>query len=167
MRLPCSSSSSEARLLIVGDTPLFNQTISCLLSNRTSASWSIRQTTYDRFPALLSPRLLHDNDLAVLELWRRYPGGLRAEGLAVAETLARLQLRALVVSPLAVALNPPVAGYWDLATEVSLPDRIEALLRSDQLPAQVLPEEIKQTLAAFLQAPDGHSHSWPRNIDVR
>jgi hypothetical protein len=137
-----------ARLLIVGDTPLFNQTISCLLSNRTSASWSIRQTTYDRFPALLSPRLLHDNDLAVLELWRRYPGGLRAEGLAL-------------------ALNPPVAGYWDLATEVSLPDRIKALLRSDQLPAQVLPEEIKQPLAAFLQAPDGHSHSWPRNIDVR
>jgi hypothetical protein len=167
MRLACSSRSSEARLLIVGDTPLFDQTISRLLSARTLASWSIRQTTYDRFSALLSPRLLQDNDLAVLELWRRYPGGLRAEGLAVAETLARLQLRALVVSPLALALKQPVAGYWDLATEVSLPDRIEALLRSDQLPAQVLPEEIKQPLAAFLKAPDGHFHSRPRNIGVR
>lgn len=166
MRLACSSRSSVARLLIVGDTPLFNQTISRLLSARTSASWSIRQTTYDRFSSLLSPRLLQDNDLVVLELWRRYPGGLRAEGLAVAKTMARLQLRALVVSPLALALNPPVAGYWDLATEVSLPDRIDALLRSDQLPSQVLPEEIKQPLAAFLQAPDGHSHSWLPNIGV-
>jgi hypothetical protein len=167
MRIACPGRDSEARLLIVGDTPLFNQTISRLLSVRTPASWSLRQTTYDRFSSLLSPRLLQDNDLAVLELWRRYPGGLRAEGLAVAETLARLQLRALVVSPLAFALNPPVAGYWDLATEVSLPDRIEALLRSDRLPSQALPEEIKQPLAAFLQAPDGHSHSWPRNIGVR
>jgi hypothetical protein len=155
MRLACPGRSSEARLLIVGDTPLFGQTISRLLSARTPASWSLRQ------------RLLQDNDLAVLELWRRYPGGLRAEGLAVAETLARLQLRALVVSPLALALNPPVAGYWDLATEVSLPDRIDALLRSDQLPSQVLPEEIKQPLATFLQAPDGHSHSLPRNIGIR
>ena len=103
---PASASpDGEVRLLIVGDTALFGQTISQLLSTRTPASWSIRQTTYDRFASLLSPRLLRNTDLAILDLWRRYPSGLRAEGIAVAETLARLRLKALVVSPLALAVK--------------------------------------------------------------
>ena len=152
------SPPADRRLLLVGDTPLFCQTIAAILSAAAEPSWAIRQTTYARFASILSPRLLQDTDLTVLDLWRRYPSGLRAEGLAVAETLARLGGKALVVSPLALPVRPEDSSYWDLASGVCLPERIRQLLL-DTLPAPGLPDHIKQALAPFQQAPDGHAEA--------
>lgn len=147
------------RILIVGDTPLFSQAIAGILSNLTPTPWQIQQTTYDRFSSLLSPRLLQATNLIIVDLWRTYPTGLRAEGVAVAEALARFQLNALIVSPLALSLNPPVSSYWDLASGISLPDCVCNLLREDRAPELLIPERIKQPLQAFLRAPEGHASS--------
>jgi len=157
-----NDNNAEAqRILIVGDTLLFSQTVGRILSAQTPTPWLIQQTTYDRFGSLLSPRLFQATSLIILDLWRTYPTGLRAEGLAVAETLARLQLKALIVSPLALGVSPPVSSYWDLSSGIALLDCIRNLLREDQAPELVLPERIKQPLQAFLRAPEGHSSPKP------
>ncbi len=131
------------RILILGDTSLFSQAISGILSNLTPTPWQIQQTTYDRFSYLLSPRFLQATNLIIVDLWRTYPTGLRAEGVAVAETLARFQLKALIVSPLALGVNPQVNSYWDLSSRISLPDCVRNLLREERDPELVLPEKIK------------------------
>ena len=77
---------------------------------------------------------------------------------AEAETLARLGSKALVVSPLALPVRPEHTNYWDLASGVCLPARIRQLLL-DTLPAPGLPDHIKQALAPFQQAPDGHAEA--------
>ena len=145
------------RILIVGDSPLFSQTIGGILSAQPPTAWQIQQTNYDRFGTLLSPCMLQSTSLIIVDLWRTYPTGLRAEGVAVAEALARFQLNALIVSPLALSLNPPVSSYWDLASGISLPDCVRNLLREDRAPDLMLPQRIKQPLQAFLRAPEGHS----------
>jgi len=155
------SNDEGQRILIVGDTPLFSQAIAGILSNLTPTPWQIQQTTYDRFSSLLSPRLLQATNLIIVDLWRTYPTGLRAEGVAVAETLARFQLKALIVSPLALGVSPPVSSYWDLSSGISLPDCVRNLLREDRAPELLLPQRIKEPLQAFLRAPEGHSSPRP------
>ena len=145
----------------MGDTPLFSQTIGGILSALTPTPWQIQQTTYDRFGSLLSPRLFQTTSLIILDLFRTYPTGLRAEGVAVAETLARFQLKALIVSPLALGVNPQVTSYWVLSSGISLPDCVRNLLREERDPELVPPERIKEPLQDFLRAPEGHSSPRP------
>ena len=145
----------------MGDTPLFSQTIGGILSALTPTPWQTQQTTYDRFGSLLSPRLFQTTSLIILDLFRTYPTKLRAEGVPVAETLARFQFKALIVSPLALGVNPQVSSYWDLSSGISLPDCVRNLLREDRDTELVLPERIKEPLQAFLRAPEGHSSPRP------
>jgi len=108
---------------------------------------------------MLSPRLLGGTDLFVLELWRTYPTGLRAEGLAVAEELIRQRARPLVVSPLALGNESGVPWYWDLGSEDSLGARCAGLLGMAPkrwMHAGGSPGRLKELLGSYLLKPQGH-----------
>lgn len=61
------------------------------------------------------PRLLDECGYFVLELFRNYPGGLRAEGVALGSNLAQRGKRALVFSPLSIEGRISSPCYWDIA----------------------------------------------------
>ena len=94
----------------VGDSQAFGRTISAIRSDEAGDRWRIRHVTYEGFRGLLSERLLRETDLFVLDLWRTYPTGLRAEGGAVAEELAKQRCRSLIVSPLCLKLDHRLPG---------------------------------------------------------
>lgn len=96
----------------------------------------IRQLTSD---------LIAQTDLFVLELFRQYPGGLRAEGVALAEKLARRGKRSLIVSPLFLAQHLRCDCYWDVASKDSLAARVARVGTS----ARPLSTEIKILLDFF------------------
>jgi hypothetical protein len=60
---------------------------------------------------------LEQADIFVLGLDRRYDVGLRAEGVAVAESLFKMRKKALVVGSEANADKLKLGFYWDLASE--------------------------------------------------
>jgi hypothetical protein len=144
------------RLLIVGDTPQFGRTISLILDDAQNQKWTIRHTTYEGFRGMLSLRLFQETDLFVLDLWRTYPTGIRAEGIAVAEQLARQHAKSLVVSPLSIGRGQDAPGYWDMASSTSLIQHCDMLLRDKRRKPQALPENLKSVLRHFLEAPSGH-----------
>lgn len=148
-----------ANLLIVGDTPHFGRVVAAILGNGALGPARQRHTTYEGFRGMLSPRLLGSTDLFVLELWRTYPTGLRAEGLAVAEELIRQRARPLVASPLALGSESGVPWYWDLASEDTLEARCVGLLRGtpkEWMHADGRSGRLKDLLGAYLLKPQGH-----------
>lgn len=147
---------SLKRLLIVGDTPQFGRTISLILDDLQQRSWAIRHTTWDGFRGLLSPRLLRETDLFVLDLWRSYPTGLRAEGVAVAEQLNRNHAKSLIVSPLSLDAGENILGYWDMASPMPLVERCELLMKEGGRRPTAVPDFLKASLSRFLAAPAGH-----------
>jgi hypothetical protein len=84
------SRGRQLEVMIVGDTLAFGGVIRKIMENALKSSVAIRHTTYDRFRGMLTPRLIKTTQLFILELWRTYSTGLRAEGLAVAEQFMRL-----------------------------------------------------------------------------
>lgn len=148
-----------ANLLIVGDTHHFGRVVAAILGSGALAASRQRNTTFEGFRGMLSPRLLGSTDLFVLELWRTYPTGLRAEGLAVAEELIRQRVRPLVVSPMALGNESSVLWYWDLASPDSLADRCERLLRGGWAGFGKNMESVaklKNLLGPYLLKPQGH-----------
>ena len=81
--------------------------------------------TYSGCISQLTQDLTEQTDFFVLELLRQYPGGLRAEGLTLAQRLARRGKRALIVSPLYLAKKLDCRTYWDTAASDTLVDRIQ------------------------------------------
>ena len=112
-----------AEIMIVGDTMAFGTMLAAILKGSELAPVRLRHTTYESFRSMLSPRMIRGTDLFILELWRTYPTGLRAEGVAVAEELIRHRARPLVVSPLSFGSDANLSWYWDVACGDSLSDR--------------------------------------------
>jgi hypothetical protein len=61
------------------------------------------------------PRLMEECDCFVLELFRNYPGGLRAEGVALGSNLAQRGKRVIIFSPLSLEGKISMPCYWDTA----------------------------------------------------
>lgn len=149
----------RSEVLIVGDTAAFGRVISAIMESEDLDRPIIRHTTYDSFQGILIPRVLRETDLFVLELWRTYSTGLRAEGLAVAEELIRQRSLPLVVSPLAFAEALDLAWYWDMAARDSLAARCKRLLRNgfvQDAAASAALLLLKERLRGYLDKPSGH-----------
>lgn len=84
---------------------------------------TIYTMTYHESIALLTSRRSEETDFAILELFRIYAGGNRAEGLVLAERWKH-QRPSLIVSPLHVARELACPGYWDPSDPDPLVDRI-------------------------------------------
>lgn len=139
--------------MIVGDTPTFGHTVTKILKMESRDAWDIRHTTYPSLRGILTPRFLREIDCFVLELFRTYPTGIRAEAIPVAEELGRLQVRTMIVSPLALGEIAAADGYWDTGTHGRISDRIERLL-GDRVRANL--DGLKACMASFLARQEGH-----------
>jgi hypothetical protein len=111
---------------------------------------------YSECPVYLSLERIRDTRLFILDLFRTYPGGMRAEGVALALQLVRLKKQFLVVSPLSLGRRVNIETYWDLDSEESLVDRILRLARSQDAPGD-LPRRTVDIFGPLLRVPPQHS----------
>lgn len=110
--------------------------------------------TYAESLALLTPDRVEETDLFILELFRRYAGGLRAEGVALAERWGRRK-PFLVISPLHLANELGCPGYWDTASADSLGQRVEQIVN---FPRQCIEgfEKVVRCFGVMLRLPPQH-----------
>jgi hypothetical protein len=111
--------------------------------------------TYSMCPAHLTPRAIEEADLFVIELLRSYPGGLRAEGVALGRRLAAKRKRVLIVSPLSLASRLSCQCYWDVAADESVSGRITRLfLESTEWVSEL--ERLEAMFLSLLAIPPQH-----------
>jgi len=154
-----SATGRRKGVLILCDTRAFGAVTCALLEPVVAEAEPIRAATYERAPNLLTPRTIKETALFIAELWRGYPTGWRAEGLAVAEQLTRLGANVLIVSPLSLGIDA-AESYWDLASTDSLATRVNRLLRrpAARNQAAVLDQlsALEVTLSDYIAKPLGH-----------
>jgi hypothetical protein len=151
-----TASRSLSEVVIVGDTLAFGKVLASLLNEGVGQPFHIRHATYENFGRMLGPRILRDTGLFVLELWRTYPTGIRAEGLAVAKELAWWKVPCLVVSPLTLGAEVKASWYWDLGSSESLGERCGKLLRARGGFSLGGFDRLDKLLATYLEKPVGH-----------
>lgn len=109
---------------------------------------------FDRCSIQLTPQLLNDADLLIVELLRHYPGGMRAEGITLAQRRFQRRRGFLVVSP----LNLPqflCPGYWDVSANDSVADRIALLASNPSLAAEQF-NQVEEYFQPLLRLPPQH-----------
>ncbi|MDR3089132.1 MAG: hypothetical protein LBU39_04865 [Desulfobulbaceae bacterium] len=145
--------SQRRGIFIIGDSPIFGRALR--LSLEAHGRTPIRDATYETL--VLTPAVFAETALFVIELWRKYPTGLRAEGLAVAEELRRCGTAALVVSSLSLGNGIYGAWYWDIASPDSMAERCQSLLRAHwQENMESDFAALKKLLGAYMGKPSGH-----------
>ena len=115
-------------VVVITDSTELGRWIQRILDLRFAATAAVFSITYSESNVLLTPDRIKETSLFVLELFRSYPGGLRAEGLVLADRWRRHK-PCLVVSPLHLAAELRCEGYWDTASEDTLAARAERIVR--------------------------------------
>jgi hypothetical protein len=115
-------------ILVVTDSVELGCTIQRILGGRDAPTEAVFSMTYQESKALLTAQRVEETALFVLELFRVYSGGLRAEGLVLADRWRRRK-PTLVVSALYLADELRCEGYWDAASNDTLPTRTERIMR--------------------------------------
>lgn len=100
-------------------------------------------------------RLMQECDLFLLDLFRQYPGGLRAEGVALGFHLARREKRVLIFSPLSLSPNLSLKCYWDIADARSPRQAMEEMLTAAPELEQDW-QRIKSVFHGLLKIPPQH-----------
>ncbi|CAG1023378.1 hypothetical protein MTYM_02408 [Methylococcales bacterium] len=113
-------------MVITNSEPLSISLINAarLASNPELSAYAI---TYSESLTFLTPRRVEEIDFFILELFRLYPGGQRAEGLVLADRW-KYRKSFLIVAPLYVSHQIRCPGYWDAAAEDSLVERIHHIM---------------------------------------
>lgn len=106
--------------------------------------------------------LVGETDLFILELFRHYPGGMRAEGVTLAQRLALRGKASLIVSPLYVpALHQ--LGYWDVACADTLEEHIQKFVANPGFAMEKL-DELVNYFGGLLDIPPQHEASDSRQL---
>lgn len=116
-----------------------------------------RRMTYAQCSAMLSTELIEDVDLFLLDLFRSFPGGMRAEGVAMADRMSRQGKLSLVLSPLMLSKEIESPVYWDLAHRSELGVHISDLLDHPYSPSEVV-RPLRTFFGPLLEIPPQHSH---------
>nr|VFK24710.1 MAG: hypothetical protein BECKMB1821G_GA0114241_100946 [Candidatus Kentron sp. MB]VFK27022.1 MAG: hypothetical protein BECKMB1821I_GA0114274_10026 [Candidatus Kentron sp. MB]VFK74938.1 MAG: hypothetical protein BECKMB1821H_GA0114242_101247 [Candidatus Kentron sp. MB] len=140
--------------LIITDQEALGISLTRILRAVMDRNAQVFSITYAESPALLTPQRINDTDFLVLELFRDYPGGIRAEGLVLAE---RWMYRKpfLIVSPLHVSREIRCPGYWDTQAKDCLAQRIRYLISAPKECVKRF-EQIKERFGRFLTLPPQH-----------
>jgi hypothetical protein len=144
--------SDYHRLLVVTDREALGDTI-VRIAEQLLGRELVLATTYTRCEIQLT-ELVEDNDLFVLELLRQYPGGVRAEGVALAQRLFRRGKAVLIVSPLFLP-DLQTSGYWDVAAKDSLGERLERFVRNPGLAMEKF-NSVMSCFRRLLELPPQH-----------
>jgi hypothetical protein len=97
-------------ILIVGSEE-FGQVAEGVLKTTLPASSFVRSVSWEAATPIWSNRLFQETDLFILEMFRQYPTGFRAEGLIAGAMIAEKGAKPLIVSPFQIdALNATTLG---------------------------------------------------------
>ncbi len=118
----------KATLVTIADTDKTARTLDLYLRSSLGEGTDSYFMTYRRI--LLSGTLVRRMDLLILELLARDNEGYRAEGIFGAEKWASSGKRALIVSGSAQSDTIDCLGYWDLAAQDLLSERVRHLLHA-------------------------------------
>lgn len=112
-------------------------------------------TTYSQCTIHL-PRLIAENDTFILELLRKYPGGLRAEGAILGKSLYQRGKAVLLVS--ALSLSPAIDStlYWDVGDDVTLRGKLAKLVSGEASASRTEWNRMERVLQAMLAIPPQH-----------
>jgi hypothetical protein len=149
-----SQTKSPCLLVLTNANPLGN-VIFDLAKNGLGADARIFRMTYSDCVTQLSRELIEETDLFVVELFREYPGGLRAEGVFLAERMVRRGKRALIISAVFLAQQLGCHSYWDVSSTDTLIARIIDRLMATR-PQLVEFERLSNVFAAWLEIPSQH-----------
>jgi hypothetical protein len=141
-------------LLILTNTPALGLALRHSARHALGDDISLASMTYQESIALLTPRRIQETDMFILDLFRDYPGGLRAEGVVLAQRwLPRTPC--LIVSPLYLAHELQCPAYWDVAAEDSLIARIRQIRDAPFLCRRNF-ERLTQRFERYLALPPQH-----------
>jgi hypothetical protein len=144
-------------VLIIGNTPAFGRVTAMAVKSHRLQQVNLRHCVFADLGSILTPGLIRGTELFIVELWRVYRTGLRAEGLAVAEELLRQGATPLIVSPLSIGEDAQTLYYWDLSSPDRIGERCANLLQrggsgKDRQGLKLL----RTLLDAYYEAPAGH-----------
>lgn len=114
---------------------------------------AVTTMTYARIPSELAARI-PITDAFILGLFRQYPGGLRAEGVALAGILIPRGKRVLVISPLHIPALVDNPAYWDTASKKPLRERIRDIVEAPAQKTVLAP--LQKCLNPLLDIPKQH-----------
>ncbi|MCC7336423.1 MAG: hypothetical protein IT422_15140 [Pirellulaceae bacterium] len=119
----------DVSVLVIG-TDDFGRVIEQSVLTACTVDSFVRHTTWESAMAIWTPRLFQLTDLFILEMFRQYDTGFRAEGLATAALIAEHGAMPLVVSPFEMTeqVGGPRGFIWDACQSDSLADRVLKLL---------------------------------------
>jgi hypothetical protein len=121
------ANNSVPAILVMTDGESLSQALTRTARLVAGSDTQVYSITYAESPALLTLERVEKTEFFILELFRRYPGGQRAEGVVLAERW-RYRKPFLIVSPLHLAHQIQCPGYWDTAAKDSLVERIRHIL---------------------------------------
>jgi hypothetical protein len=123
--------NSRTEVLVITERVELGQSIQRLLTQHFAKGVTVFSFTFAESQMFLTPRRIDETGLFVLDLLRPYPGGLRAEGLVLADRL-RWRAPSLLVSPLYLSEGLECMAYWDTSCEDTLAARAERLLSGSE-----------------------------------
>lgn len=141
--------------VLIHEQPNLRRLLADLLRGYTKHRVEVDEAGYDiRLPGVWQ-RWIDDADVFILGLERRYEGGIRAEGITVAEELARQGKRVLVVGSEANGALLPTALYWDIGSDCSF---LEAVGRILENPVASVDDflALREFFGERLEVPTGH-----------
>lgn len=142
-------------MLVVTNAESLGQVLLRLMEQELDANVRILRLTYSDCINQLTRDLIVQTDFFILELFRQYPGGLRAEGLALAERFARHGKGSLIISPLFLAQQVGCHLYWDASSSEPLMDRILNQMMNSR-PDHIELDRLTNIFAQFLELPPQH-----------
>lgn len=143
-------------ILIVTNREPLGAVISRIVQRRMGEGVGVLRLTYADCASMLTPHLLTDTGLFILELLREYPGGLRAEGVTLARRLIKRGKQVLVVSPLYMAEQLNCHMYWDASSTDDLGIRIKQIIEIGRTSVTET-EKLLKAFASLLDLPPQHS----------
>jgi len=148
--------SSEATIVTITEQRALGESIARIINRKFDPAPDVRRLTYRECNAVLSPAFIEDADLCILDLFRTYPGGRRAEGVALGEWIARRDRPVLIISPLAIAETIDCHCYWDVSHAEELGLRIARLLARHYEPEDDL-ATLRRIFGVLMEIPPQHN----------
>ncbi len=113
--------------------------------------------TYRDKSARLSGALYQQVDLFILEMFRSYDSGLRAEAIPVAQVLWKNGKKAVIVSGSAKGEQIDSPIYWDLGSRVSLLEVIKGVV-DQMIDVEKELRKLKEVFKEYCFTPSHHRH---------
>jgi len=117
----------NASVFIIAETLYLAKAVQAYLETTSAHALDCTAWTYGRDG--IPGERFRSADLLILTLLGRDDLGYRAEGLGTAEKLVGTRRRVLLISGRAIATDIRCPYYWDLASDDTLSQRVQSLLR--------------------------------------